>query len=166
MQIEKTKIHQHQNVTNHISTPTKTKKDILITPTQPTTTPTMHPISYNKPTNSEKLRNEPFGHTLLTKTTDSVRILFQNVNDLEISSTGHTLEETCNVITKFNIDIACLAEINTNWDHPKAKKQIHKIKQRFWKRSKLTTAMSSVPWNKVYTPGEVAILSTPSYHPE
>ena len=116
------KIHQQQNVTNHLSTSTQTKKDILIIPTQPTTTLIMYPIIDNKPTNSETLRNELFGHTLLNKTTDSVRILFQNVNGLEFSNTGHTFEETFNAIHKFNIDIACLAKTNTNWNYPKAKK--------------------------------------------
>ena len=82
----------------------------------------MNPITDNQPTNSEKLRNELLGHTLSTKRKDSVRILFQNVNGLELSSTGHTLKETCNAITKFKIDIAYLAEINTKWNHPKAKK--------------------------------------------
>ena len=83
----------------------------------------MYPISDNKRTNSEKFRNEPFGNTMLTKTIDSVRILFQNVNELELSSIGHTFKEKCNAITKFNIDMACLvAETNTNWNHPKAKK--------------------------------------------
>ena len=127
------KIHQQQNINNHLSTSTKTKKDILITPTQPTTTPTIHPISDSKPTNSEKLKNEPFSHTLLNRTTDWVRILFQNVNGLKISSTGHTLEGTCNAIQKFNIDIAFLTETNTNWNHPKTKEQIQKIKNDFEK---------------------------------
>ena len=54
---------------------------------------------------------------------------------------------------QYNIDIACLAETNTNWNHPKAKKQLYKITKQFWKRSKLSTAMSTVPWKKVYKPG-------------
>ena len=98
LQIDKMNIYQQRNITNHLSTWTKTKKDIIITPTQPTTTLNMHSISDNKPTNNKKIRNEPFGHTNLTKTIDSVRILFQIFNRFELSSTGHTLEETFNKI--------------------------------------------------------------------
>ena len=87
LQIDRMNIYQQRNITNHLSTSTKTKKDIIITPTQPTTTLTMHPISYNKPTNNNKIRNELFGHTLLTKTIDSVRILFKSLNRFELSST-------------------------------------------------------------------------------
>ena len=35
------------------------------------------------------------------------------------------LEETCNVIQKYDIDIAYFAETNTNYNHSKARKQIH-----------------------------------------
>ena len=70
----------------------------------------MYHILDKEPTNSEKLRKEPFGHTLLTKTTDSVHILFQNVNGLKLSIVDHTIEETCNAITKLNIDIGYLVE--------------------------------------------------------
>lgn len=47
--------------------------------------------------------------TQLKETTNSIRILFQNDDELELSSTGHTVEETCNVIKKYDIDIAYLA---------------------------------------------------------
>ena len=113
----------------------------------------------------KKLNNNPFGDVLQNKAKDVTRILFQNVGGLELSSTGHTLEVTCQSIKQYNIDIACLAETNTNWDHPKAKKQIYNIKKQFWKRSKLTTAMSTVPWKTVHKPGGVAILSNPLISP-
>ena len=71
LKIDKMKIHQ-QNVTNYLSISTKTKKDILITPTQPTITPTMYPILDKQPTNSEKLRNEQVDHTMFNKTTYTV----------------------------------------------------------------------------------------------
>ena len=48
--------------------------------------------------NKNKSSNDPFRHTLINKTKESIRILFQNINDLELSTTGHTLEETCNAI--------------------------------------------------------------------
>ena len=42
------------------------------------------------------------------------RILFQNVNSLELTSSCHTLELMCNSIGQLEIDIACLTETNTH----------------------------------------------------
>ena len=95
--------------------------------------------------NKKKLKNDPFGDILKNKTKDFIRILFQNVGGLELSTMGHTLEVTCQSMKEYNIGIACLAETNTNWNHPKAKKQLYKLTKQFWKRSKLSTAMSKVP---------------------
>ena len=47
---------------------------------------------------NNKLKNDPFGDNLKNETTDSIQILFQNVNGLELSTTGHTLEEICDSI--------------------------------------------------------------------
>ena len=80
----------------------------------------------------KQIKNDPFGDVLKNKTTDVIRILFQNVGGLELSTTGHTLEVTCQSIKKYTIDIAYFAETNKNWDHPKAKKQIYKIRKQFW----------------------------------
>ena len=44
----------------------------------------------------------------------STRILFQDVNGLELSTTSHTLLTTCIGMKDKQIDIACLAERNTN----------------------------------------------------
>ena len=111
--------------------------------------------------NKKQSKNDPFGDNLRNKITDSIRFLIQNVNELELSTTCHTLEETCNSIKKFNIDITCLAETNTNWNNPKAKTQIYKITKQFWNRSKLIIAISSVSLNKLHKLGGIAILFTP-----
>ena len=68
---------------------------------------------------SKKLQSNLPVSDLITapKEDKHTRILFQNVNSLELSSDSHTLELTCDVIGQLEIDIACLAEINTHWKH-------------------------------------------------
>lgn len=74
----------------------------------------------------DKVKNEPFGHTIQNKPIYTIRIYFQNVDELELSNIGYTLEETRNVIQKYYINIACLAETNTNWTRPKSRQQLYK----------------------------------------
>ena len=163
LQIDSNKIdHQH-----HLQHESKNSDNLDIKSPSTSFNSSSSPIKIsskrkNKPT---KLNNNPFGDVLQKKATDVTRILFQNVGGLELSTTGHTLEVTCQSIKQYNIDIACLTETNPNWDHPKAKKQIHKIKKQFCKRRKLTTTMSTVPWKIVHKPGGVSILSTPLISP-
>ena len=90
----------------------------------------------------------------------STRIFFQNVNGLEFSTTSHTLLTTYIGMQDKQIDIACLAEINTNWNHYTGKRQLNRIVRKHWKRAHLTTSNIE---NKVitpYQPGGTAIIST------
>ena len=98
LKIDTKKINQQQNEIKQTYISTKTKQDINLTPTKLTATPSMTPISDRQSINIGKLRNEPFGHTLINKTTYSVRIIFQNGNGPELSSTSHTLGKTYNAI--------------------------------------------------------------------
>ena len=63
------------------------------------------------------------------------------------------------------IDISCLAETNTNWNHCKGKQHLNRIVRQHWKRAHLT--MSNIE-NKVeilYQPGETAIIATNALSP-
>jgi len=57
----------------------------------------------------------------------STRMIFQNVNGLELSTNSHTLLTTCIGMQDNQIGIACLEETNTNWNHYKGKRQINRI---------------------------------------
>ena len=71
-------------------------------------------------TKAERQLNVPFDdHIATVKEENHSRILFQNVNSLEISTEQLTLENTCDGINSYEIDIACLAETNTHWKHPR-----------------------------------------------
>ena len=78
----------------------------------------------------ERQRNLPFGDIITNnKEHDHSRIIFQNVNSLELSSGHHTLELVCDSIGQFEIDIACLAETNTIWKHQSSKTSFQATKK-------------------------------------
>ena len=78
----------------------------------------------------ERQRNLPFGDLITNqKDHDHSRIIFQNFNSLELSSGHHTLEVMCDSIGQLEIDITCLAETNTNWNHPNSKASFHATKK-------------------------------------
>ena len=96
---------------------------------------------------------------------NSTRIFFQNVNGLEFSITSHTLLATCIGMQDNQIDIACLAETNTNWNHYKGKRQLNRIVRKHWKRAHIITANIENKVSTLYQPGGTAIISTNKISP-
>ena len=76
---------------------------------------TTNDIENNTSKVKTKINNVKFGDDIRQDPQEnSTRIFFQNVNGLEFSSTSHTLLATCIGMQDNQIDIACLAETNTN----------------------------------------------------
>ena len=86
----------------------------------------------------------------------STRIFSQDVHGLELSTTSHTLL----TMRDKQIDIACLAERNTNWNHYKGKRQLNRIILKQWKRAHLTTSNIENKVTTLYQPRGTAIIST------
>ena len=71
-------------------------------------------------TKAERQLDLPFGdHITTVKEDNHSMILFQNINSLEMSTGQLTLENTCDEINSYEIDIACLVETNNHWKHPR-----------------------------------------------
>ena len=103
LQIDLLKINQQQN-SNQANEKVNESINSSSSTTTTTTPSPFSPLSKAQ-RNKQKLNNDPFRDILTNKYTYSIRILFQNVNGLELSTTGHTLEVTCNAIKTFNIDV-------------------------------------------------------------
>ena len=74
----------------------------------------------------ERQSNLSFGDIFTNKKDhDHSRIIFQNINSLELSSGYHTLELMCDSIGQLEIDIVCLVETNTNWKGPNSQASFH-----------------------------------------
>ena len=83
---------------------------------------------HNTQTMKTKINNVHFGDDIGQDHQEySTRLFFQNVNGLELTTTSHTLLTTCIGMQDKQIDIACLAETNTNWNHYKEKRQLNRL---------------------------------------
>ena len=94
----------------------------------------------NTPNIKKKINNVNFGDNIRQDPQEnSTLIFFQNVNVLELNTIYHTLLTTCIGMQDNQIDIACLAETNTNWNHYKGKRHLHRIVRKHRKRAHITT---------------------------
>ena len=111
-------------------------------------------------TKAERQLNLPFGDQITTVKEDNhFRIILQNVNSLEISTGQLTLENTCNDISSYEIDIACLAEKNTHWKHPRGASTLRQASKQHWKHSHFITSETDLPWKALYKPGGTVIIT-------
>ena len=109
----------------------------------------------------DRHRNLPFGDLITSqKDNDHTRLIFQNVNSLELSSGHHTLELMCDSIGQYEVDKACLAETNASRKHPHGEGSF-KAKERHWRHSHSTTSETEIDWSDIYKPGCTAIITLP-----
>ena len=54
-------------------------------------------------------------------------LLLQNPNGLDLGLDGLTLREIMDISIKYEKDIICLPEINTNWKNQRARTTFHNI---------------------------------------
>ena len=80
-------------------------------------------------------------------------ILFQNVISLEMSIGQYTLDNTCDGIDSYEIDIACLAETYTRWVHLRAKSTLRNTTKRHWNHSHIITSETEIPYKVLYKSG-------------
>ena len=108
----------------------------------------------NKITKKPKINNIHFGDDICQDPqVQSTRIFFQDVNGLEFTTTYHTLLATCKEMQDKQIDIAYLAESNTNWNHYKGRRHLNRIVRQHWKRAHLTMSNIENKVKTIYQPG-------------
>ena len=67
-------------------------------------------------------------------------------------------------IGQLEIDIACLAETNTNLKHPNSKASFHATTKRHCNHSHLITSETEIEWSDIYKPGGTAIITLPPFN--
>jgi hypothetical protein len=86
-----------------------------------------------------------------------LNIITNNINGLKVQSSPYPLESICRKMYDMNIHFLLLQEINTNMRHPKSKKLLQEVTNKYtnlqqvWSQTKYPTSTS-------YKPGGVAIL--------
>ena len=95
-------------------------------------------------------------------TGDSTRILYQNTCSLGLTGSAHSLEEICDFMSTWNVDICCLVETNTHWKHRRTKGKLLNVLNKFGKRQKIQTSETVTTWPSIYKPGGTMMISSPS----
>ena len=112
----------------------------------------------------ERHCNIPFDDLITSqKDKDHTRVIFQNVNSLDLSSGHHTLALMCDSIAHYVVDIAYLAETNTNWKHNYATVLFKATTKRHWRHSHSTTSETAIDWSDIYQPGGTTIITLPPF---
>ena len=111
-------------------------------------------------TKEKRQLNLPFGDQIATVKEDNhSRILFQNVKSFEMSTEQLTLENTCDVISRYEIDIASLTETNTNWKHPGGASTLRQASKRHCKHHHFIISETDISWKALYKPGGTTIIT-------
>ena len=85
-----------------------------------------------------------FGHPFNKKSTDITRILFHNVNRLELSDESLTTQLLCKFIVAEEVDICGMTDTNTNWKHKRGRKKLKQITSKYWSRDRIITSKYSL----------------------
>ena len=112
--------------------------------------------------NPTDTHNLPFSDHLQGKINDITRFLYQNTGSLELSTDTYKLETKCESMYTLGVDMECFVEINTHWCHKKTKRRLLKVKRQFWKRTKIQTSESAIPWNSIHKPGGSLTIPIPN----
>ena len=94
------------------------------------------------------------------KITSYFRLIYQNIDGLELSNDAFTLEEIRDSIFRQAADVVCLSETNTHWKYPSSKYKTTKILKQFWSKLKLITFETSTPWEIIHKPGGTVTIAT------
>ena len=86
-----------------------------------------------------------FGDQKCETTGDSTRILYQNTRSLGLIDSSHPLEEICDFMSTWNVDICCLVETNTHWKHRRTKEKLLNGINKFGKRQKIQILETVTP---------------------
>ena len=119
-----------------------------------TNNPQIHP----EPTHNHL--QTPIGNNISTKPDNTLRLVAQNINGIPTSHEFSKWKETLQSTITHDIDVLCLSETNLEWKHSRVAPEIETITKRFFRSSRLTTASSSVKFDRPFKPGGVASLVT------
>ena len=75
-----------------------------------------------------------FGDQICENPGDSTRILYQNTGSLGLTGSAHPLEEICDFMLTWKVDICCLVETNTHWKHRRTKRKVLSVLNKFGTR--------------------------------
>ena len=88
------------------------------------------------------------------------RIIYNNVNGLNLSTHSETLKTMCDYMYMHNVDDACMPETNSHCKNQQYYNKIYSVVRIFWKRFHLTTSETKTHWPTIYKIGGTATITT------
>ena len=102
--------------------------------------------------------SESFGYPFNKKSKDTTRILFHNVNGLEVSAESLTTQLLYKFMVKEEVDICGMTETNTNWKHKRGRENLKRITSKYWNRDRIITSECKLNWKSLHKPGGTATI--------
>ena len=103
--------------------------------------------------------NEPWGDTLTTKQSNTLRVYFQNVNGLQPAPTWDKWKEVLSELFRNEVDVAGLVETNINWTLLCSSQASALIRKQFGNGT-MFNAASDEPTLSTYKQGGASLLLT------
>eukprot|EP00980_Cylindrotheca_fusiformis_P020498 scaffold7555_cov72-Cylindrotheca_fusiformis.AAC.3 len=109
----------------------------------------------------EYLNHQPFalGDTFGPCPEEMTRVLFGNINGLQLNDQGTRLRQIFREINMLQADHTGLVEINTNTSHSGASKRLYDVARDEFTHSTLTAATSKTVCSSLYKPGGVLSIT-------
>ena len=102
-----------------------------------------------------------FGDECSSKSKDSIRIMFQNVNGFGYNSNSIKSISIRNLMFDKSVDIMAMAELNLNWGKMKRKSTLPQVARKWFRNSKTVVAYNQHERRKkkVHQPGGTAVVA-------
>ena len=117
-------------------------------------------ISDHDSTTMETLRpNETIGSPLITKSKNTLRLFFQNVNSIDLDKSGGDFHTICNDIQLTETDILMLAEPNICHRHGNVQDILHRTAARELQHSLILLSSSKLKYRSYKKPGGTLMVT-------
>lgn len=87
------------------------------------------------------------------------RVWYQNPNGIKVTDNDHSLKHMHQYLFEQNVDIACFAETNLEWNHSWVRRKLDTTGRRRWKLFQATTSTSARVFANSYKPGGMMMFS-------
>ena len=90
------------------------------------------------------------------------RVWYQNPNGIKVTDNDHSMKHMHQYLYEQQVDIACFAETNLEWNHKWVRRKLETTGRRRWKSFQATTSTSQRLFPKSYKPGGTMMFSARS----
>jgi hypothetical protein len=137
------------------STPRSDLFPLFHTPSTPSLHPSLHSITQDRQSSHTTLHstNEFAGDPLTKRDDDITRLVFGNVNGLQLRDDGHRWDSICKDIQSMEADLVGLAETNIDDTRFEVNQTLHSVMKRNFHHYSLATSSSSIQASSSFKPG-------------